>query len=209
MLVDPDFAFAALADGDLAPRIGFRYVVANLNPQPASGPIASPRNTGRNRRRIPARTHSSEALPDHSDTGAGPTSARSAPVPFRHRHGGDPGQFSASLSALPALTDTPDDGPMAVRSSVRGFLPSRAGREVLANLPKPAMVTSSPRASASAMDANTPPTAASGACFVIPGSPATRSTMSRFLIPLIPLFRTPRQARLATRSPPPKPVPDP
>ena len=35
-------------------------------------------------------------------------------------------QFSASLSALPALSDTPDDGPMAMRSPVRGLRPSRS-----------------------------------------------------------------------------------
>ena len=59
-------------------------------------------------------------------------------------------QFSASFSAFPALNDTPDDGPMAMRS-----------------------------------------------------------TMSRFFIPSTPPLRMPWRPRLATRSPPPKPVPDP
>ena len=39
---------------------------------------------------------------------AGPTSARAAPAPFRHRHDAGPGQLSASFSAFPALNDTPD-----------------------------------------------------------------------------------------------------
>ena len=54
---------------------------------------------------------------------------------------------------------------MAMRSPVRGFLPSRAGRSFLVNLPKPTMETSSSRASASAMASNTPPTAAWGRLF--------------------------------------------
>ena len=40
---------------------------------------------------------------------------------------------------------------MAMRSPVRGFAPSRAGRSVRTNLPNFATVTSSRRASASAM----------------------------------------------------------
>ena len=59
-------------------------------------------------------------------------------------------QFNAPFSAFRALNDTPHDGPMAMRSPVRGLRPSRAGRSVRANLPKPATATSSPRASASA-----------------------------------------------------------
>ena len=77
----------------------------------------------------------------------------------RVRQGGPAYRFTASFSVLPALKDTPADGPMAMRSPVRGFRPSRAGRSFRANLPKPVTVTSSLRASASAMDANTAPTA--------------------------------------------------
>ena len=81
-----------------------------------------------------------------------------APPPFvRYR-------FIASFSALPALNDTPDDGPMARRSPVLGFLPSRAGRSFLANLPQPVTATFSPRACAVRL--------------AIPASSATRSTMS-------------------------------
>ncbi len=51
-------------------------------------------------------------------------------------------RFSPSLSVLPTLNETPTDGPMAMRSSVRGLLSSRADRSFLENLPNPAMVTS-------------------------------------------------------------------
>ena len=47
---------------------------------------------------------------------------------------------------------------MATGSPVRGLRPVRAARLRVANFPKPAIVTGSPRASASAMAENTTPT---------------------------------------------------
>lgn len=73
-----------------------------------------------------------------------------------------------------------------MRSPVREFLPSRTGRSFLANLPKPATMTSSPRANASAMEANMAPTTDSAAGLAIPASPATRSAMSRLFIAFPP-----------------------
>jgi len=102
-------------------------------------------------------------------------------------------QFSASFNGLPALNETPADEAMAMRSPVRGFLPSRAGLSFMEYLPNPTMETLSPRASASARASNTTSTAAArAACFVIPASPATRSEIYRS-----PLFSrtTPRLAR--------------
>ena len=142
-----------------------------------------------------------------------PTRGHAGPTPVRLRHAGAHAlQFTASLSALAALNDTPDDGPMAMHSPVRGFRPSRAGRSVRANLPKPPAVTSSPRARASVMDPNTAPTAASAACFACPlrRGRARRYPASSF--PRLPAFadrgeRGSRSERQRSRTPPPIPNP--
>ena len=84
-----------------------------------------------------------------------------------------------------------------MRSPVRGFLPSRAGRSFLANLPKPATATSSPLASASAMEANTAPTAASAACLADPG--LARDALHD--VPLVHGFPFPIMEPTAARAP--------
>ena len=55
------------------------------------------------------------------------------------------------------MKDTEFDAPMAMRSPVRGFRPSRAGRLFLVNVPKPMMATVSPRSSASPMTSTSCP----------------------------------------------------
>ena len=62
-------------------------------------------------------------------------------------------QLRASVSAFPDSNDTPDDGPMVMRSPMRGLVAYHASRPVRANLAKPATTTRSPCASDSGVDA--------------------------------------------------------
>lgn len=69
--------------------------------------------------------------------------------------------LTASRSAFAGLNEGAVEAAMAMLSPVRGLRPVRAGRDRVEKAPKPAIVTVSPPASASAMAENTAFTAAS------------------------------------------------
>ena len=86
--------------------------------------------------------------------------------------------LTASRSVFPALNDGAVAAAMAMLSPVRGFLPRRAGRCLAVNVPKPAMVTGSPRARASPMAVIMAPITRSAADLGKDACPATSAASS-------------------------------
>ena len=95
-----------------------------------------------------------------------------------------PDSLTVSRSAFPALNDGAVEAGMAMLSPVAGFRPWRADRLRVAKLPKPAMVTFSPRASASPMAAKTALTTLSALALGTEVSAATWDASSAlFMVP--------------------------
>ena len=93
------------------------------------------------------------------------------------------GYLTASRRVLPALNEGAVEAAMVMVSPVRGLRPVRAGRERVEKAPKPAIVTVSPLASASAMAENTALTAAAASDFDSEVLAATPTASSRLFIP--------------------------
>ena len=98
-----------------------------------------------------------------------------------HDHDARPA-FTASPNAFPALKDGAFEAGIDTLSAVRGLRPVRARRSFVANVPKPAIRTSS-FAKASEIASRTASRAPSAADVLIPAWPATRAMISAFFIP--------------------------
>ena len=95
-------------------------------------------------------------------------------------------QRIASFRALDTLNETEFDAGISIASPVRGFLPTRAARLVIANDPNRAITTFSPPASAAPISSNKMFTPVSAASRVTNVSAAILYTMSDFLTRRLP-----------------------
>lgn len=109
----------------------------------------------------------------------------------RERGVGQVRSLTVSLSALPALNAGVFEAAISMLSPVLGLRPCRAARVLAVKLPKPAMETCSPRASASAMAAKTALTARFAVAPGMAVSAATRDDRSALFM-AFPLSRCAR-----------------